>query len=115
MSFKTVHVLGEWLKKHEESPPFKIVLVLKKQLKCQQRSETVRVVRRHSSCRCGLPRAEGRKGVAARGEGRVTVAATKALNEAAGRPSGQRVAAPFQAAERRLASRQRFVVRAGRR
>ena len=53
------------------------------------------------SCRCGLPRAEGRKGVAARGEGRSPVEATEASNEAAGRPSGQRVAAPFQAAERR--------------
>ena len=62
------------------------------------------------SCRCGLPRAEGRKGVAARGEGRSPVEATEASNEAAGRPSGQRVAAPFQAAERRSASRQRFVV-----
>ena len=49
-------------------------------------------------------------GAAARGEGRFPVAATEASNEAAIRPSGQRVAAPFQAAERRPASRQRFVV-----
>jgi hypothetical protein len=67
------------------------------------------------SCRCGLPRAEGRKGAAARGEGRFPVATTKSSNEASSRPSGQRVAAPFQAAERRAASRQQFVVRAGRR
>ena len=62
---------------------------------------------------CQGPKAErARRRVA---EGRSPVAATKPLNEAASRPSGQRVAAPFQAAERRPASRQRFVVRAGRR
>ena len=44
-----------------------------------------------------------------------TVATTESSNEAASRPSGQRAVAPFQAAERRSASRQRFVVRAGRR
>ena len=59
-------------------------------------------------CRCGLPMAEGRKGAAARGEGRSPVVATKSSNEPAIRPSGQRVAAPFQVAERRSASRQRF-------
>ena len=84
---------------------FKIVLVLKKQLKCQQRSETVRVGRMPGSCRCGLPRAEGRKGAAARGEGRTSEVATESSNEASIRPSGRRVAAPFQAAERRSASR----------
>jgi len=89
---------------------FKIVLVLKKQLKCQQRSETVRVGRRPGSCRCGLPRAEGRKVAAARGEGRSPVAATESSKEEARRLSGQRVAETFQAAERRSASRQRFVV-----
>ena len=47
----------------------------------------------------GLPRAEGRKGSAARGEGRSPVATTKSPNEASCRPSGQRVAAPFQAAD----------------
>jgi len=62
------------------------------------------------SCRCGLPRAEGRKGAAARGEGRSPEGRTKPSNKAAGRPSDQRIAAPFQAAERRPASRQRFVV-----
>ena len=43
------------------------------------------------------------------------VVATESSNEATSRPSGQRGTAPFQAAERRPASRQRFVVRAGRR
>jgi len=67
------------------------------------------------SCRCGLPRAEGRKGAAARGEGRSAVVATDLSSEATSRPSGQRGTATFQAAERRSASRQRFVVRAARR
>ena len=77
---------------------------------------------RRRSCRANarfvsmrLAEAEGRKGAAARGEGRSPVVATKSSNEAASRPSGQRATAPFQAAERRSASRQRFVVRAGRR
>ena len=38
------------------------------------------------------------------------VVATESSNEATSRPSGQRGTAPFQAAERRSASRQRFVV-----
>ena len=67
------------------------------------------------SCRCGLLRAEGRKVAAARCEGRIPVATTESSDEIASRPSSQRVAAPFQAAERRSSSRQRFVVRAGRR
>ena len=84
-------------------------------MRTQKRSEDVRVGRMPGSCRCGLPRAEGRKGAAARGEGRLPVVATELSNEASCRPSGQRTAAPFQAAERRSAGRQRFVVRAGRR
>ena len=48
------------------------------------------------SCRCGLPMAEGRKGAAARGEGRPTVVATESLDEASERPSGQRADSPFQ-------------------
>ena len=55
------------------------------------------------SCRCGLPMAEGRKGAAARGEGRFTVAATESSNEASSRPSGQRGIATFR---RRNAARQ---------
>jgi len=54
--------------------------------------------------------AEGRKGAATRGEGRVIIEAIELSNEASKRPSRQRVAAPFQAAERRSARRQRFVV-----
>ena len=94
---------------------FKTVPVLRKLLKSLMEKRRCSCRAMPGSCRCGLPRAEGRKGAAARGEGRSPVAATEASNEAASRPSGQRVAAPFQAAERRPASRQRFVVRAGRR
>ena len=53
----------------------------------------------------GLPRAEGRKFAEARGEGRPTVVTTELLNEASRRPSGQRAATDFRAAERRSASR----------
>ena len=62
---------------------FKTVLVLRKRKKGQQRREDVRVGRRPGSCRCGLPMAEGRKGAAARGEGRFPVAGTESSNEAA--------------------------------
>ena len=55
------------------------------------------------SCRCGLPRAEGRKVAAARGEGRSAIVATYLSSEATWRPSGQRVAATFR---RRNAARQ---------
>jgi len=57
---------------------------------------------------CRGPKAERSRWRVA--EGRSPVAATESSNESASRPSGQRVAAPFQAAERRSASRQRFVV-----
>ena len=83
---------------------------LKDSIEAQRRSEDVRVVRRHSSCRCGLPRAEGRKVAAARGEGRSPKVTIELVNEATSRPSSQRDVATFQAAERRSASRQRFVV-----
>ena len=82
---------------------FKTVPVLKKQMRSQRRSEDVRVGRMPGSCRCGLPRAEGRKGAAARGEGLSPVATTKSPSEAARRPSSQRDAASFQ---RRNAARQ---------
>ena len=57
----------------------------------------------------GLPRAEGRKFAEARGEGRTTAVTTELLNEASRRPSGQRAAAPFQAAERRTERAKAFL------
>ena len=67
------------------------------------------------SCRCALPRAEGRKGAAARGEGRNLYRDdwnVKRSNLSTFRPTRCR---DLSAAERRSARRQRFVVRAGRR
>ena len=78
---------------------------LEEQMRSQSGSEDVRDGRTPGSCRCGLPRAEGRKVAAARGEGRSPVAVNESSNKASCRPSGQRVAATFQAAGRRSASR----------
>ena len=64
-----------------------------------------RALRRQVFVSRGLPRAEGRKFAEACGEGRPTVVTTELLNEASRRPSGQRAAASFHAAERRSASR----------
>ena len=64
-----------------------------------------RALRRQVFVSRGLPRAEGRKFAEARGEGRPTVVTTELLNEASRRPSGQRAATDFRAAERRSASR----------
>ena len=66
------------------------------------------------SCRCDLPRAEGRKGAAARGEGRNLYCddrGVKRSNLSTFKPTRCR---DLSAAERRSARRQRFVVRAGR-
>ena len=68
-----------------------------------------------SSCRCELPTAEGRKGAAARGEGRNISCgdwSVECSNMSTFRPTRCRA---LSAAERRSARRQRFVVRAGRR
>ena len=67
------------------------------------------------SCRCDLPTAEGRKGAAARGEGRNSCSDDRSVersNLSTFKPTRCR---DLSAAERRSASRQRFVVRAGRR
>ena len=67
------------------------------------------------SCRCDLPRAEGRKGAAARGEGRNLYHDDRGVersNLPTFKPTRCR---DLSAAERRAARRQRFVVRAGRR
>ena len=67
------------------------------------------------SCRCDLPRAEGRKGAAARGEGRNPCHDDRSVersNLLTFKPTRCR---DLSAAERRSARRQRFVVRAGRR
>ena len=56
------------------------------------------------SCRCDLPTAEGRKGAAARGEGRSLYRDDRGVERSnLSRPSSQRDAAPFQ---RRNAARQ---------
>ena len=67
------------------------------------------------SCRCDLPTAEGRKGAAARGEGRSLNHDDRSVersNLSTFRPTRCR---DLSAAERRAARRQRFVARAGRR
>ena len=67
------------------------------------------------SCRCDLPKAEGRKGAAARGEGRDICRDDRNVergNLSTFKPTRCR---DLSAAERRSARRQRFVVRAGRR
>ena len=67
------------------------------------------------SCRCDLPRAEGTKGVTARGEGRNSYHDDRSLersNLSTFKPTRCRA---LSAAERRSARRQRFVARAGRR
>ena len=67
------------------------------------------------SCRCDLPRAEGRKGAVARGEGRNICRDDRGVersNLSTFRPTRCR---DLSAAERRSARRQRFVARAGRR
>jgi len=67
------------------------------------------------SCRCDLPRAESRKGAAARGEGRSLYHDNRGVgrsNLSTFKPTRCR---DLSAAERRSARRQRFVVRAGRR
>ena len=70
-----------------------------------ERTFSFRALRRQVFVSRGLPRAEGRKFAEACGEGRPTVVTTELLNEAPRRPSGQRAAASFHAAERRSASR----------
>ena len=70
-----------------------------------ERTFSFRALRRQVFVSRGLPRAEGLKFAAARGEGRPTVVTTELLNEASRRPSGQRAATDFRAAERRSASR----------
>ena len=67
------------------------------------------------SCRCDLPRAEGRKGAAARGEGHNLYHDDRSVersNLPTFKPTRCRT---LSAAERRAARRQRFVARAGRR
>ena len=67
------------------------------------------------SCRCDLPRAEGRKGAVARGEGRNSYHVDRSVersNLPTFKPTRCR---DLSAAERRAARRQRFVARAGRR
>ena len=67
------------------------------------------------SCRCDLPRAEGRKGAAVRGEGRNICRDDRSVERgylSTFKPTRCR---DLSAAERRSARRQLFVVRAGRR
>ena len=78
--------------------------------------------KRRCSCRANarfvsLRLAEGRRPKGRGGAWRRSLigSGNRILNEASSRPSSQRDVAPFQVAERRSASRQRFVVRAGRR
>ena len=87
--------MAEWM------PAFKTVPLLMKQMKGRRGIKNFVSRAGERSCRCGLTRAEGRKGAAARGEGRNSALTTELSNEASRRPSGQRAAAPFHAAERR--------------
>ena len=67
------------------------------------------------SCRCDLPRAEGRKGAAARGEGRSICCDDRSVERSSMATFKPTRCRDLSAAERRAARRQRFVVRAGRR
>jgi len=67
------------------------------------------------SCRCDLPRAEGRKGAAARGEGRNSCSDDRSVERSCLSTFKPTRCRDLSAAERRSARRQRFVVRAGRR
>ena len=77
-------------------PRIKTVLLLRKRMNGRREVKIFVSRAGERSCRCGLPRAEGRKGAAARGEGRPTIVTTESLEEVSKRPSSQRVAAPFQ-------------------
>ena len=67
------------------------------------------------SCRCDLPTAEGRKGAAARGEGRNSCSDDRSVERSCLSTFKPTRCRDLSAAERRAARRQRFVVRAGRR
>ena len=67
------------------------------------------------SCRCDLPRAEGRKGAAARGEGRNLYHDDRSVERSNLQTFKPTRCRNLSAAERRSARRQRFVARAGRR
>ena len=67
------------------------------------------------SCRCDLPRAEGRKGAAMRGEGRNICRDDRSVERSYLSTFRSTRCRDLSAAERRSARRQRFVVRAGRR
>jgi len=67
------------------------------------------------SCRCDLPRAEGRKGAAMRGEGRNICRDDRSVERSYLSTFRSTRCRDLSAAERRSARRQRFVARAGRR